>query len=81
MRLDFHWAASSFRQRETVPPRSPPVEPQRAAHEPRKKLDMGKACIRFRTTDDLAMDAVADVVSSVTVDQCVEIAAAARRRH
>jgi len=27
-----------------------------------KKLDMGKACIRFKTADDLALDAVGEVV-------------------
>jgi len=30
-----------------------------------KKLDMGKACIRFRKADDLAMDAIAKVIAKV----------------
>ena len=45
-----------------------------------KKLDMGKSCIRFRTADDLALDAIAEVVAAVPVDKWVEIAEAARRR-
>jgi hypothetical protein len=45
-----------------------------------KKLDMGKACIRFRAADDLAWDAIADVIASVTVDRWIAIAQAARRR-
>ena len=45
-----------------------------------KKLDMGKSCIRFRKADDLALDAIAEVVAAVPVDKWVEIAEAARRR-
>jgi len=33
-----------------------------------KRLDMGKSCVRFKALDDLALDAVAAAVSSVTVD-------------
>ena len=44
-----------------------------------KKLDMGKACIRFRTADDLALDAVAEVVASTPLERFVAIAQAARR--
>jgi uncharacterized protein DUF1801 len=44
-----------------------------------KKLDMGKACIRFRSADDLALDVVAEVVASTPVATWVEIAKAARR--
>ena len=32
-----------------------------------KKLDMGKACIRFRLADDLALDAVAEAVAAISV--------------
>jgi hypothetical protein len=45
-----------------------------------KKLDMGKACIHFRTADDLALDVVGQVVASTPLDRWVEIAQAARRR-
>ncbi|OFW11676.1 MAG: hypothetical protein A3H96_03155 [Acidobacteria bacterium RIFCSPLOWO2_02_FULL_67_36] len=45
-----------------------------------KKLDMGKACIRFKTADDLALDAIGEIVRSLPVDRWVAIAQAARRR-
>lgn len=45
-----------------------------------KKLDMGKSCIRFRTTADLPLDVIGEIVGSVPMDRWVEIAKAARRR-
>jgi hypothetical protein len=45
-----------------------------------KKLDMGKACIRFRTAEDLALDVIGDIVAAIPVDRWVAIAEAARRR-
>ncbi len=33
-----------------------------------KKLDMGKACIRFKTLDDLPLDVIGETVASVTPD-------------
>lgn len=42
-----------------------------------KKLDMGKACIRFRTADDLALDTVAEVVASTPLERFVALAQAA----
>jgi hypothetical protein len=36
-----------------------------------KKLDMGKACIRFRTLDDLPLDTIADIIASTPVDAYV----------
>ena len=36
-----------------------------------KKLDMGKSCVRFRSPDDLALDAIADVIASATPDQYI----------
>lgn len=45
-----------------------------------KKLDMGKACIRFHTADDLALDTVAEVVASTPLERFVAIAQAACRR-
>ena len=45
-----------------------------------KKLDMGKACVRFNTADDLALDTVGDVVASTSLEQFVASAKAARRR-
>lgn len=45
-----------------------------------KKLDMGKACIRFRAADDLALDVVGAVVASTPLERFVTVAKAARRR-
>ncbi len=36
-----------------------------------KKLDMGKACVRFRTLDDLPLEVVADIIASTPVDAYV----------
>lgn len=44
-----------------------------------KKLDMGKACIRFQSADDLALDAIGESVAAVPMDRYVESAKAARR--
>ena len=33
-----------------------------------KKLDMGKACLRFKSLDDIPLDVVADVVASTPMD-------------
>ena len=33
-----------------------------------KKLDMGKACVRFKKADDLPLDAVAEVIAGVSLD-------------
>lgn len=45
-----------------------------------KKLDMGKACIRLQTADDLALDVIAEIVARIPLERWVEIAQAARRR-
>jgi Domain of unknown function (DU1801) len=45
-----------------------------------KKLDMGKACIRFQAADDLALDAVAEVVASTPLEKWIAIAKAVRRK-
>lgn len=34
-----------------------------------KKLDMGKSCVRFRKLDDLALDALAETLRRLTVEQ------------
>jgi hypothetical protein len=36
-----------------------------------KRLDMGKACVRFRSVDDLALDVVGDAVARVPVPKYV----------
>ena len=38
-----------------------------------KKLDMGKSCVRFQAMDDLALDAVAEVVERWTPAEWIEL--------
>jgi hypothetical protein len=45
-----------------------------------KKLDMGKACVHFKTAGDLALDVVGEVIASVPLEKWVEVAKTARRR-
>jgi len=45
-----------------------------------KKLDMGKACIRFRNVDDLPLDVIGEVVASTPMAGYVAMARAVRRR-
>jgi hypothetical protein len=45
-----------------------------------KKLDMGKACIRFRSADDLALDTIGEIVASTPLEKYVAIARAVQRR-
>jgi hypothetical protein len=45
-----------------------------------KRLDMGKACIRFRSADDLALDTIGEIVASTPLEKYVAFAKAARRR-
>lgn len=44
-----------------------------------KKLDMGQSCIRFRTTDDLPLDTIAEVVASVTPEKYIKAYQESRR--
>lgn len=43
-----------------------------------KKLDMGKACIHFKTADQLELDVIGEIVASTPPDRWVEIAKAAK---
>ncbi len=45
-----------------------------------KKLDMGKACVRFRTADDLALDVIGRIVAAIPLDRWVQIARSERER-
>ena len=45
-----------------------------------KKLNVGKACIRFAKADDLALDVIGEIVEAIPLDRWVEIARSARRR-
>lgn len=42
------------------------------------KLDMGKSCIRFRTADDLALEAIKSEIASMAPKEFAELAAASR---
>ena len=45
-----------------------------------KKLDMGKACVRFKTPEDLPLDAIAKVIATVTPDKYIKTYEAARKK-
>ena len=45
-----------------------------------KRLDMGKACVRFRTLDDLPLDLVGEAVAMKSVDDFIELYVTARAR-
>ncbi|HUJ13890.1 MAG TPA: DUF1801 domain-containing protein [Thermoanaerobaculia bacterium] len=45
-----------------------------------RKLDMGKACIRFKSADDLPLDAIGEIIAATPPDRWIAIAKAARRR-
>jgi len=45
-----------------------------------KKLDMGKSCVRFKSSDDLPMDVVGELIGSVSPDKWIEIFESSRRR-
>ena len=43
-----------------------------------KRLDMGKACVRFRTLDDLPLDLIGEAVSMTSVEDFIECYETAR---
>jgi hypothetical protein len=43
-----------------------------------KRLDMGKSCVRFETLEDLALDAIAEVIGGTSVDEHIAHHEAAR---
>jgi hypothetical protein len=45
-----------------------------------KKLDMGKSCIHFNSSDDLPMQAIGEIISSLPVEKWIEIYEASRRK-
>jgi uncharacterized protein YdhG (YjbR/CyaY superfamily) len=44
-----------------------------------KKLDMGKSCVRFKSLDDLPLEAIAEVVAGTSVDDFIALYEAARK--
>ena len=45
-----------------------------------KKLDMGKSCVRFKTADDLPLDAVGEIIASIPAEKWIEIYRSSRKR-
>lgn len=45
-----------------------------------KKLDMGKCCVRFRKADDLAVKAIAKVISKTSVEEFIQQYLNARKK-
>jgi hypothetical protein len=43
-----------------------------------KKLDMGKACIRFKSADDLALDVIGEVIRKMPASKWIKIMSALR---
>ena len=46
----------------------------------KKKLDMGKSCIRFKALDDLPLDVIAEATAAMPMKKYVEIAKAAHAK-
>jgi len=44
------------------------------------KLDKGKACLRFKSLDDLPLDVIGEVIASVPPDKYIEIYRASRKK-
>lgn len=51
---------------------------EKASRKSGKKLDMGKSCLRFKTIDDLPLDALGDALARITVDRFVATYEASR---
>jgi hypothetical protein len=45
-----------------------------------KRLDMGRACLRFRTADELPLDLIGELIASRTPDQLIELMESIRSR-
>jgi hypothetical protein len=45
-----------------------------------KKPDMGKSCLHFNRLDDLPLDAIGELIASVSVDQYIAIYEASRKK-
>ena len=45
-----------------------------------KKLNMGKSCVRFKTPDDLPLDAIGAVIAKVPPDKYIKTYEAGRKK-
>ncbi len=46
-----------------------------------KKLDMGKSCIHFKKSDDLALDLIGEAIAKVSVEDYIKYYEKARHQH
>lgn len=56
------------------------TEFERRFKESGKKLNMGKSCVRFKSTDDLPMDLIAETIASTPVDDYIRSYEEARKK-
>lgn len=56
------------------------TEFERRFKESGKKLNMGKSCVRFKSTDDLPMDLIAETIASTPVDDYIKSYEEARKK-
>jgi hypothetical protein len=45
-----------------------------------KKLDIGKACVRFKSVDDLPLDVIGELIAAVPVEKWIAAFEASRRK-
>jgi hypothetical protein len=45
-----------------------------------KRLNMGKSCIRFQKSDDLALDVIGELIAGVPMDRYIAMAKSVRRK-
>lgn len=45
-----------------------------------KRLDMGKSCVRFRSSEDLPLEVIGDIVASTPMDKFIAIARSVKHR-
>ena len=45
-----------------------------------KKLDMGKSCVRFKSLDDIPLDAIGDAVAAMPAERFIALYEASRRK-
>ncbi|MBP7057475.1 DUF1801 domain-containing protein [Candidatus Gracilibacteria bacterium] len=53
---------------------------QAAYHDSGKKLDMGKSCIRFKQTSDLALDIIGQAIGKTSVEEFIELYEESRKQ-
>jgi hypothetical protein len=54
---------------------------QKSYAESGKKLDMGKSCIHFKKSEDLALDVIGEAIAKVSVEDYIKYYERARHQH